>query len=64
MNVGHSFMFASNSMEILKAVNTPKTQTWSWIQPQFCTFVSFKIIENDILQFLSICNKIMYISRC
>lgn len=36
MNVGHSFMFASNSMEILKAVNTPKNlQTWSWIQLNF-----------------------------
>ena len=36
MNVGYSFMFASNSMEILKAVNTPKNlQTWSWIQLNF-----------------------------
>ena len=36
MNVGHSFMFASNSMEILKVVNTPKNlQTWSWIQLNF-----------------------------
>lgn len=36
MNLGHSFMFGSRSMEVLKSVNTPKNlQTWSWIQLNF-----------------------------
>jgi len=36
MNVGHSFMFGSPSMEALKAVNTAKNkQSWSWIQLNF-----------------------------
>lgn len=36
MNVGHSFMFGSSSMEVLKAVNVPKDiQTWSWVQLNF-----------------------------
>lgn len=36
MNVGHSFMFGSKSMESLKTVTTPKNlQTWSWIGLNF-----------------------------
>lgn len=43
MNIGHSFMFASDSMKLLKAVPNPKgLQTWSWLSLTFTP--NFKLI--------------------
>ncbi|MBL8005601.1 MAG: alginate export family protein [Candidatus Kapabacteria bacterium] len=41
--LGHSFMFATESMNAIKAVSNPKNiQTWSWIGLNFTT--NFKVI--------------------
>jgi hypothetical protein len=43
MNLGHSFMFNSESMAVVKALNNPKNiQTWSWIGINFIPLFQLK----------------------